>query len=437
MNISPKHIFRIVVAVVLSILAHGVTGAEKIDREIAEAVRAVTPKVVAWRRDIHQHPELGNREFRTAGVVADHLRSLGMEVQTGVAHTGVVGVLRGGKPGAVVALRADMDALPVEERVDIPFASKVKTTYKGREVGVMHACGHDVHTAMLMGAAEVLAGLRENLPGTVKFIFQPAEEGPPPGEDGGASLMIAEGVLENPAPQAIFGLHTSPAPPGTLAYRAGGVMAGSDSMKIIIKGRQTHGALPWAGVDPIVVASQVVLALQLIPSRQMDLIRSPTVISIGSIHGGVRHNIVPDEVVMEGTIRILDPAAREDVLTRIENTVSSIAESAGAEASVTIKTYSPVTYNDPELMAQMLPSLQRVAGQGLVETTPVTPSEDYAFYQQQIPGLYLFIGVNKAGVGAHEAAANHSPYFYVNEDVFPLGVRTLATLAVDYLEQSR
>ena len=406
------------------------------DAEISKQVKKVTDKVRDWRRDIHQHPELGNRETRTAKLVADHLRSLGIKVQTRVAHTGVVGLLKGKKKGPVVALRADMDALPVTERVDLPFASKVKTTYNGREVGVMHACGHDVHTAVLMGVAEVLAAMRDDLEGSVKFIFQPAEEGPPAGEKGGASLMIEEGVLENPKPEAIFGLHTFPAPPGLIGYRAGGILAGADSFKIKVSGAQTHGAVPWGGVDPVVVASQIVLALQLIPSRQLDSTLAPTIISVGSIHGGLRANIIPDSVEMEGTIRTLDRGIREQVLKKIETTATRIAESAGASAEVTILPYAPITYNDPELTRRMLPSLRKVAGDGLIETPPLTPSEDFSFFQEKIPGLYFFLGVNDEGVGLGEAASNHSPLFYVNEDVLPLGVKALSTLVVDYLQQN-
>ena len=406
------------------------------DTQIASQVEKVTASVREWRRDIHQHPELGNRETRTAKLVAEHLQGLGMEVQTGVAHTGVVGLLRGAKKGPVVALRADMDALPVTERVDLPFASKVKTIYNGREVGVMHACGHDVHTAVLMGVAQVLTAMRDQLPGSVKFIFQPAEEGPPEGEEGGASLMIKEGVLENPKPEVIFGLHTFPGPPGVIGYRAGGVLAGADSFKIRVSGAQTHGAVPWGGVDPIVVASQIVLALQLIPSRQLDSTLAPTIISVGSIHGGLRANIIPDKVELEGTIRTLDRGIREQVLEKIRRTATHIAESAGASAEVTILPYAPVTYNDPKLTRRMLPSLRKVAGEGLVETPPLTPSEDFAFFQEKIPGLYFFLGVNDKGVALGEAASNHSPLFYVNEDVLPLGVKALSTLVVDYLQQN-
>ena len=411
--------------------------AEKNDEQIKSLVQAVSPKVQAWRRDIHQNPELGNREFRTAKLVAEHLRALDMEVQTEVAHTGVVALLRGGKPGPVVALRADMDALPVTERVDLPFASKVRTTYNGNEVGVMHACGHDAHTAILMGVAEVLHSVRSEIAGSVKFIFQPAEEGPPQGEEGGAKLMIKEGVLSKPAPEVIFGLHTFPAPTGTVGYRAGGILAGADSFKINIQGKQTHGAVPWAGIDPVIVASQIVLALQFIPSRQLNSAVSATIISIGSIHAGLRANIIPDSAEMTGTIRTLDPKNREEVRDRIRRTATKIAESSGATATVTIMPYAPITYNDPALTAKMLPTLRRVAGAGLIETPPLTPSEDFSFFQEKIPGLYFFLGVNAEGVAVGDAAANHSPLFYVNEDALPLGVEALTSLVLDYLETDK
>jgi len=326
-------------------------GAEKtLGSEADRLCAAVNGQMIEWRRDIHQHPELSNREVRTAGIVADHLRKLGLEVRTEVAHTGVVGVLRGGKSGPVVALRADMDALPVTEAVDLPFASKVKAVYSGREVGVMHACGHDVHTAILMATAQVLSQMRGELAGTVKFIFQPAEEGAPKDEMGGARLMIQEGVLDNPKPEVIFGLHVSPQyRVGTIACRSGPAMASEDGLRIVVRGRQTHGASPWGGVDPIVTASQIVLALQTIVSRQVDLPEAPAVITIGSIHGGVRSNIIPDEVEMVGTIRTFLPEMRSDIHERIRRTAMLIAQSSGAGADVVITQGYPVTFNDPNL----------------------------------------------------------------------------------------
>lgn len=402
---------------------------------IAAAAAALEPKLAAWRRDIHAHPELSNREFRTAALVAEHLRELGLdEVRTGVAHTGVVGVLRGGLPGPVVALRADMDALPVTEQTGLPFASTVRTEFNGQEVGVMHACGHDMHTAMLMGAAEVLAGMRERLPGTVVFVFQPAEEGAPAGETGGAGLMIEEGVLDDPAPGAIFGLHVFPQPLGHVAYRAGGIMAGSDNLRINVVGRQTHGAVPWGGVDPVVVASQVVLGLQTIVSRQVDLTRAPAIITIGSIHGGVRGNIIPDSVTLVGTVRTLDPEMQDEIHDRIRRTAESIAAAAGATAEVTIDRNNPVTFNDPGLTGRMAPTLRRVAGDGRAyEVPPSTTAEDFSRYQQRIPGVLAFLGVADPEADPMTVAPNHSPLFNPHEGALPIGVRLLASLAVDWL----
>jgi amidohydrolase len=405
--------------------------------QIEQVAAQVQPQAIAWRRDLHQHPELSNREVRTAGIVVDHLSRLGLEVRTGVAHTGVVGVLRGGRPGPVVALRADMDALPVTEAVDLPFASKVKAQYNGREVGVMHACGHDVHTAILMGVAQALAQVRQELPGTVKFLFQPAEEGAPSGERGGAQQMIAEGALENPRPELILGLHVDPQRPlGVLAYRAGPTMANQDNLGIVVRGRQTHGALPWRGTDPVVVAAQIVLGLQTIVSRQVDLPEAPAVITIGSIHGGVRANIIPDEVQMIGTIRTFQPEMRRDIHARIRQTAGLIAQSAGATAEVTIDPGYPVTFNDPNLTARMVPVLEAVVGKGHAVTTPVwTGAEDFSYYQQQIPGLYFFLGITPRTADPKTAPMCHSPHFYVDEDAILLGMRALARLTLACLER--
>jgi len=407
---------------------------EALRAEVDARVQEVEGKVVAWRRDFHQHPELGNREFRTAGIVAEHLRGLGMEVRTGVAHTGVVGVLKGGLPGPVVALRADMDALPVTELVDLPFASRARAEYDGQEVGVMHACGHDNHMAILMGAAEVLAGMRDRLPGTVVFIFQPAEEGAPSGEEGGAALMIAEGTLENPRPDAIFGLHVWPTRLGMLGYRAGGAMASSQTLRIVVRGSQTHGAMPWGGVDPVVTASQIVLGLQTIVSRQVDLTTAPAVVTIGSIHGGLRSNIIPDSVVLVGTVRTLDPDMQVDVEARIRRIAEGIASSAGARVEVDLSRGLPVTYNDPDLTRRMVPTLERVVGrEWLREVPPATAAEDFSFFQQEIPGLYFFLGVIPDSIPLEEAAPNHSPYFFADEAALPVGVRAMANLVVDFL----
>jgi len=395
----------------------------------------IEQKVITWRRDFHQHPELSNREFRTAKVIAEHLRKLGLEIKTGIAHTGVVAVLHGKKSEPVVALRADMDALPVTEALDLPFASKVKTIYNGKEVGVMHACGHDAHTAMLMGAAEVLMSLRDQLPGSVKFIFQPAEEGAPAGEEGGAELMIREGVLENPTVAVIFGLHVFPFEVGKISYCPGPAMASTDGLRIVVKGKQTHGAMPWGGIDPIVVASQIVLGLQSIISRQVNITEAPAVISIGSIHGGVRSNIIPDEVEMIGTIRTLNPEMRTEIHERIQQTATMIAHSAGATADVSINLDYPVTVNDPELTEKMVPVLKKVAGEeNVFKVPPKGTAEDFSYYQQQVPGLFFFLGITPKDADPEKVAMNHSPYFYVDENALILGVRALAHLVVSYME---
>ena len=404
-------------------------------RQAAEArARAVEPQVVTWRRDIHQHPELSNREFRTAALVAEHLRSLDMEVRTEVAHTGVVATLRGGRPGPVVALRADMDALPVTEQVDLPFASRERALYNGREVGVMHACGHDNHVAILMGVADVLASLRDDLPGSVKFIFQPAEEGAPEGERGGAELMLEEGAFENPRPDVVFGLHVGPGRVGRLSYRAGSTMASADGLRIVVRGRQTHGAAPWGGVDPIVVAAQIVLGLQTVASRQLPVTLTPSIVTIGSIHGGVRGNIIPDEVEMVGTIRTFDADVRRDIHRRIRRTAEQIAASAGATAEVSIARGYPVTVNDPELTARMVPTLQRVAGDDPVEVQDLmTVAEDFSYFQQEVPGLFFFLGVTPEDQDPATAPVNHSPLFFADERALLTGVRALTNLTLDYL----
>ena len=400
------------------------------------AATAIEEQVIAWRRDLHQHPELGNREFRTAAIVADHLRTLGLdEVRTGVAHTGVVGLLKGGLPGPVVALRADMDALPVTEEVDMPFASRVRSTWNGESVGVMHACGHDCHVAILMGVAQVLAGLRAQLRGSVKFIFQPAEEMPPEGEDGGAQMMVAEGALENPTPRAIFGLHvTSRQNVGHIGYRPGPAMASSDKLKITVHGRQTHGAAPWMGVDPIVTAAQVVLGLQTVVSRSIDLTQEPAVVSLGAIRGGVRENIIPEQVEMRGTIRTFNEDMRDDIHERVTTLAEAVSRGSRAGCSVCITKNYPVTINDPVLTESMRTTLQRVAGDGLQLVPKVTGSEDFSFFQRVVPGLFIFLGVTPADADPKKAAPNHSPRFFVDESGLLLGVRALAHLACDYLE---
>jgi amidohydrolase len=422
-------------ALTLAALAGMHARAADLRERVAAGAAAVEKRVIAWRRDIHEHPELGNRETRTAALVAKQLASLGVEVTTGVAHTGVVGVLRGGRPGPVVALRADMDALPVTEPEGLPFASKVRTVYNGQDTGVMHACGHDAHTAILMGVAEVLAALRTDLPGAVKFIFQPAEEGVPPGETGGAEQMIAEGVLDNePVPDAIFGLHVWPVPAGRVLVRPDGIMAASDQLRIRIHGRQTHGSAPWRGVDPITVAGQLTMALQTIVSRQVDVTLAPAVLSIGSIHGGIRYNIIPDEVTMEGTIRTFDPDMQKEIWQRIETTADYIARAAGATAEVHIDSYAPVVRNDPALLERMQPTLAWAAGEhGVHGLAPITGGEDFAYYANRIPAVFVLLGVNRDGVQPEDAAPNHSPLFFVNEAALVTGVRVLSGLAVDFL----
>ena len=410
---------------------------ERLKKQVDESAEQIESKVIEWRRHFHQFPELSNREFKTAEKIAEHLKNLGLDVKTGVAHTGVVGLLKGGKPGPVVGLRADMDALPVTERVDVPFASKVRAKYNGHEVGVMHACGHDTHMAILMGVAEILSSMKKDLAGSVKFIFQPAEEGAPQGEEGGAELMVKEGVLKNPEVDVIFGLHIwALAEVGTISYRPQGMMAGADGLRITVKGKQTHGSTPWTGIDPITVSAQIIIGLQTIVSRQTELTEEAAVITIGSIHGGVRSNIIPEEVEMIGTIRTLNTDMQDKIHEKIRLTVTKIAESAGAAADVRISTGCPVTYNDPELTAMMLPCLQEVVGEENVKLIKaITGAEDFSFFQQQIPGLYFFLGGMPKGKKVEEAAPHHSPDFYIDESGLKLGLRALSYLALDYMDK--
>lgn len=419
------------------ILLPAVAGAQAVNPMAAQVdglTRELVPQIVEWRRDFHQHPELGNRETRTARVVADELRRLGYDVQTGVAHTGVVAVLKGGKPGPVVALRADMDALPVTEQVDLPFKSTVTTMWNGQEVGVMHACGHDAHMAMLLGAATIFAKMQEQLPGTIKLIFQPAEEGPPSGEEGGAELMVAEGVLDDPPVDTIFGLHVLPYPVGTIQYRPGPLMASADSFTIRITGRQTHGAVPWGGVDPIVIGAQIVMALQTIVSRSVNITEAPAVVTIGAFNGGNRFNIVPETVELQGTVRAFDEEVRQDIHRRIRNIVTKIAEASGARADIELGIGYPVTVNDPALTEMMAPTLRRVAGDENVSISALTgTAEDFSFFQQKVPGMFFFLGITPKDVDPKTAPQNHSPLFFVDEAALPLGVRALANLALDYM----
>jgi amidohydrolase len=398
----------------------------ELDRRAAD----VNSRVVAWRRDIHKNPELSYHETRTAALVAQHLKSLGLEVRTGVGGTGVIGILRGGRPGPVVALRADMDALPVTEQVDVPFKSTVRTTYNGQDVGVMHACGHDNHVAILMGAAEVLAGMKDRLPGTVKFFFQHAEETPP----GGALALIEAGALENPKVDAIFALHVFPGRAGTVTYRAGPLYASGDNFKIVVHGRQTHGAIPWGGVDPIVVGSQIVLALQTIVSRQVDLSEANAILTVGAFNAGNRTNIIPDSAVLIGTVRAFHESVRTEIHARLRKTAEGIAQSAGARATVQIELGYPVTVNDPALTARMLPTIQRIAGATNVSESPrTTTAEDFSRYAQKVSGLILSLGVTPPSKDPRTAARNHSTLFEADEAALPVGVRLMSGLALDFL----
>ena len=414
--------------------------AEISEDQLDQVAKATMPQVIAWRRDFHQHPELGNSETRTAKIVADHLKSLGLEVRTGVAKTGVVGILRGGKPGPVVALRADMDALPVTEQVDVPFKSVVTTTYRGQTTGVMHACGHDSHTALLMGTATALASIRKDLPGTVVFLFQPAEEGTPDGSRGGAWLMLEEGVFNDPKPDVAFGLHVwSSLNVGKIGYRSGPFMAAADRFSIVVHGVQAHGSKPWASVDPIVVSSQIVMGLQTLVSRQIDITARPAVVSVGAIKGGIRNNIIPDSVEMIGTFRTFDAATRQQVIDGITRISKDIAAASGATADVEIADDNyPVTVNDVKLTKEMLPSLERAAGPGnVVEIPYVTGAEDFSFLGEKVPSLFYFLGITPAGQDAAKAPTNHSPMFYIDESGLELGVRSMVGLTVDYLQRPK
>lgn len=398
--------------------------------------KPVDVKVQNWRRDFHQFPELGNREFRTAKAVAAHLKSLGLEVTTGIAHTGVTAVLKGGKPGPRIALRADMDALPVTESSGLPFESKQTTEYRGEKVGVMHACGHDAHTAVLMGVAEVLTKHRSEVPGEVLFIFQPAEEGAPDGETGGAEQMLAEGVFKKFKPDAVFGLHVwSTLSAGQIGYRAGPAMAAVDSFKIVVQGKQTHGARPWAGIDPIVTSAELVTSAQTIVSRKMNLTQQPVVLSFGAIKGGIRTNIIPESVEMIGTIRTFDEDMRQSLFTDFRTIAEHVAAAHGANAIAQIPfgpSY-PKLVNSPELTARMLPSLKKVAGDGVVEMDLLTISEDFSFFSNDVPGFYFFVGSTSKGVNAQTAPSNHSPKYFLDESSLPLATRALLQVSIDYL----
>lgn len=429
-----------------SILSYGIAlgllatnGAQAKDADHTRLLESVEDKVIEWRRDFHQHPELGNREVRTAGIVAAHLKSLGMEVETDVAYTGVVGILKGAKPGPTVMLRADMDALPVTEKVNLSFKSTKTTNYRGVDVGIMHACGHDTHVAMLMGAAEVLAGMKGQLRGNIMFVFQPAEEGAPKGEEGGAELMLKQGIFKRHQPDVAFGLHiTSRLPAGTIGYRSGAFMASADRFEISVHGEQTHGSTPWNGVDPIAAAAQIVNGVNHIVSRHINITKEPAIVSFGKIAGGVRNNIIPEKVEMVGTIRNFDMENRQHIFDKIKTTASHIAASSGAKADVEIYKGYPVTVNNPELTSSMLPSLEKAAGKNNVKVmSKITGAEDFSFYALEVPGLFVFLGGTPMDKDPKTAASNHSPYFFADESSFKTGTATLTQLALDYMALSK
>ncbi len=405
------------------------------NKKMDKMIDDIESKVIEWRRDFHQNPELSNREFKTAEKITAHLKSLGIEVQTKVAHTGVVGILKGKKPGKVVALRADMDALPVTERVDVPYKSQATSTYNGKDTGVMHACGHDTHVAILMGVAEVLSKNKDLLKGTVKFIFQPAEEGAPVGEEGGAKLMIKEGVLENPKVDAIFGLHISSGTHvGNINYKPGGAMAAAQRFVIKVKGKQAHGSRPWQSIDPIVASAQIITALQTIVSRETELTKEAAVITVGVINSGIRNNIIPESAEMIGTIRTLDYGMQKKLNDRMKEMVPAIAKAYGAEATIEISTGAAITYNNEELVAQMLPTLQRVAGKKHVRlVAAITGAEDFSFFQEKVPGFYFFLGGTPHTLAEKDAPSHHTPDFFVDDSGLKLGVQTFVNLTLDYL----
>lgn len=412
----------------LCVIGYGQTSVDK-------DINNIESKVIEWRRDFHQNPELSNREFITARKIAEHLRSLGMEVTVGVGKTGVVGLLKGDQPGKVVALRADIDALPVTERNDLPFKSTVTTTFLNTETGVMHACGHDTHTAILMGVAEVLSKNKDKLNGTVKFIFQPAEEGPPPGEEGGAKLMIKEGVLKNPDVDAIFGLHiNAQTPVGTIKYKEGGIMAAVERFVVNVKGKQTHGSQPWSGIDPILISAKIIDGFQTIISREARLTDEGAVITVGKITAGTRFNIIPESAELIGTVRTLDPEMREMIIRRMTEMSKTIAKAYGGEAEISFQSNTSITFNDPKLTAEMLPTLQKVAGPDKVELMKATTGgEDFSYFQEEVPGVYFFIGGMTPG--STESFPHHTPDFKIDEDGLKLGIQALTQLTFDYLNQ--
>jgi len=430
----PK-LYLLLTAIILSLQLGAQTDIQKLKEKAYAAVEKMESKSIAWRRDFHQYPELGNRETRTAAIIAAHLQKLGIETKTGIAKTGVVGILKGGKPGPCIALRADIDGLPIVERVDIPFASKEKSVYNGQPVGVMHACGHDTHTAMLMTVAEILSGMKSEIKGTIKFIFQPAEEGPPEGEEGGADLMVKEGVMDNPKVDVIFGLHIeSDIEVGKIQYKPGAFMASSDWFRIVVKGKGSHGSQPWKGIDPIQVSAQIIEGLQSIVSRQSELTKAPVVITVGKIQGGVRNNIIPEECVLDGTIRTLDNEMQQQVHERIRRMATNIAAASGATAEVTIDTKTLVTYNTPELVKKMIPSLQSAAGAtNVTEREWVTGAEDFSYYGTKAPAFFFYLGGMPKGKESKTAPPHHTADFYVDDSGMKTGVRAFCDLVIDYM----
>ena len=421
-------------AAVIALLTSIAVQAQDAPGSIAARSAAIQPKLVEWRRHLHQNPELSNREFKTGKYIAEHLQNLGLEIQTGVAGTGVVAILKGGKPGPVMALRADMDALPVRERVNLPFASTDSSDYQGQKVPVMHACGHDAHVAMLLGVAEVLSGMKKDIAGTVKFIFQPAEEGAPGNEEGGAALMVKEGVMDNPKVDVVFGMHIeSWIPAGDIQYKSGAFMASADWFNIKVKGKSAHGAQPWLSVDPITISAQIIEGLQNIVSRQMDLTKAPVVITVGKIHGGVRNNIIPEECTMDGTIRTLDGKMQSDVQLRIKQTAEKIAEASNATATVSFENRTLVTYNDPKLVEKMIPSLKTAAGTNNVRTMEwVTSAEDFSYYGTKAPAFFFYFGGMPRGNDPAKAPPHHTPDFMIDDSYLYVGVKTFCQLIFDY-----
>jgi amidohydrolase len=430
-----RKLYFILILFILSIQLHAQSDVAKLKERVSTAADKIETKCITWRRDIHEHPELGNREIRTAKLISAHLKKLGIEVKEGIAKTGVVGILHGGTPGPCIALRADMDALPIIENVNIPFASKEKSIYNGQEVGVMHACGHDSHVAMLMSVAEILAGMKNEIRGTVKFIFQPSEEGPPEGEEGGAPLMVKEGVMDNPKVDVIFGLHIeSNIEVGRIEYKPGAFMASSDWFTIKVKGKGSHGSQPWLGIDPIQISAQIIEGLQNIVSRQSELTKAPIVITVGKINGGVRNNIIPDECVMYGTIRTLDNNMQKEVYQKINLTATKIAEASGATAEVSIDMKTLVTYNTPELVKKMIPSLQSAAGfENVAEREWVSGAEDFSYYGTKAPSFFFYLGGMPKGNDPKKAPPHHTAEFFIDESGMKTGIKAFCDLVIDYM----